>query len=146
MDALPSVYEVAPGASYRTFLLEVATLVQRGTVDGLRLRELSFQFEESSCATKSRNSDGSLSCVLPARSAGETAWVVSTYGYKVVFDPVYGMSGVTLSADKTPKLDTIMIAGTAPIPATRPTNIKGKPVKPTVSSAEISWTPGAANE
>ena len=111
----------------------------------MRLRELSFQFEESSCETQSRSTD-SLSCTLPARSAGEAAWIVNTFGYSVVFDPVYGLAGVTYSSDKTPRVDTIMIAGTAPIPAARPTNIQGKPVDPKLSSIEISWTPGAAND
>ena len=122
--------------------------VVEGTGDeayAMALRELSFQFEESSCETLSRSAE-SLSCTLPARSAGKTAWVVSAFGSSVVFDPVFGLKGLTYSAEKTPRVDTIMIASTAPIPAARPTNIQAKAVSPKLSSIEISWTPGAANE
>ena len=85
---------------------------------------------------------------------GKAVWVVSTFGYSVAFDPAYGLPGVTFSAARTATVDTIMIAGTAPIPAAAPTDIQGKNVQGNNAqgdnaqgnSVEISWTPGAPND
>ena len=81
------------------------------------------------------------------------AWVVQSFGTHVLYDTavlgtnesVTGTPGVEYKSFKSPRIDTVMLAGSGPVPATIATDIKGEVTGDKRYEMKITWNAGLAN-
>ena len=100
----------------------------------------------------SRSQD-EIKCRLPSRPQGDVAWVVAAFNMHVIYDQYYKKDGTNVGTPiikykehQSPIIDTVMMSGSGPVPATIATDIKGEVTGDKRFNIKITWKAGLAND